>query len=250
MIAVSFDHVCKSFARHAGRMLIRERLTRLVRGERSERFQALTGVSFLLRHGESLGIVGHNGAGKSTILNLITGLCLPTAGRVVVDGRVAALLELGSGFHLDLTGAENLRMNAALLGLTRQETAARFPAIVDFAGIGDFIDEPLRTYSAGMMMRLAFAVAIHVDPDILLVDEVLGVGDYSFFEKCFQRIEAFRRGGKTIVCVSHSLDAIESLCSRVIWLDHGRVFADGPASLVLDRYRAHGGQARQAAIPN
>ena len=249
MIAVSFDQVGKSFPMHAGRMLIRERLSRLLRGERGERFQALTGVSFVLRHGECLGIIGHNGAGKSTILNLITGLCLPTAGRVVVQGRVAALLELGSGFHPDLTGSENVRINAALLGLTRQETAAQFQAIVDFADIGKFIHEPLRTYSAGMLMRLAFAVAIHVNPDILVVDEVLGVGDCSFFEKCLQRIEAFRRAGKTIVCVSHSLDAIESLCSRVIWLDHGRVFADGPTSLVLDRYRAHGGQARQPAMP-
>jgi len=249
MIAVSFDNVSKSFAMHAGRMLIRERLTRLVRGERGERFQALTGVSFLLRHGECLGIVGHNGAGKSTILNLITGLCLPTSGRVTVEGRVAALLELGSGFHPDLTGAENLRLNAALLGLTREETAARFASIVDFAGIGKFIHEPLRTYSAGMTMRLAFAVAIHVDPDILVVDEVLGVGDYGFFEKCLQRIEAFRRAGKTIVCVSHGLEMIESLCSRAIWLDHGRVLADGATSLVLDRYRAHGGEALQAAMP-
>jgi len=249
MIAVSFDRVSKSFALHAGRMLIRERLARFLRGERGERFQALTDVSFRLRHGECLGIVGHNGAGKSTILNLITGLCLPTSGRVAVEGRVAGLLELGSGFHPDLTGSENVRINAALLGLTRQETAARFPAIVDFAGIGKFIHEPLRTYSAGMTLRLAFAVAIHVDPDILLVDEFLGVGDSSFFEKCVQRIEAFREAGKTIVCVSHSLVALESLCSRAMWLDHGRVVADGPAPPVLDRYRAHGGEAWPAAMP-
>ena len=241
MIAVRFDHVTKSFARHAGRMLIRQRVKHWLRGAHRERFQALTDVSFALRHGECLGIVGPNGAGKSTILNLITGLCLPTEGRVAVDGKVAPLLELGSGFHPDLTGAENVRINAALLGLNRKQAAERIPAIVEFADIGDFIHEPLRTYSSGMIMRLAFAVAVHVDAGILVLDEVLGVGDQDFFEKCVRRIEEFRNAGKTLICVSHSLHAIESLCHRVIWLDHGRVIRDGPAAVVLHAYRETSG---------
>jgi ABC-type polysaccharide/polyol phosphate transport system ATPase subunit len=243
MIAVQFDCVAKSFARHAGRMLIRHRVKHWLRGWRHERFQALTDVSFALRHGERLGIVGPNGAGKSTVLNLITGLCLPTGGRVTVNGKVAPLLELGSGFHADLTGAENVRLNAALLGLSRKQAAERFPAIVEFADIGDFIHEPLRTYSSGMMMRLAFAVAIHVNADILVLDEVLGVGDQAFFEKCAQRIEDFRNAGKTLICVSHSLNSIESLCHRAIWLDHGRVIQDGPAADVLRAYRGASGHA-------
>ena len=156
---------------------------------------------------------------------------------------MAPLLELGSGFHADLTGAENVRLNAALLGLSRKQAAERFPAIVEFADIGDFIHEPLRTYSSGMMMRLAFAVAIHVNADILVLDEVLGVGDQAFFEKCAQRIEDFRNAGKTLICVSHSLNSIESLCHRAIWLDHGRVIQDGPAADVLRAYRGASGHA-------
>ena len=241
MIAVQFDRVAKSFARHGGRMLIRQRVKHWLRGGRHERFQALTDVSFALRHGECLGIVGPNGAGKSTILNLITSLCLPTEGRVTVNGKVAPLLELGSGFHPDLTGAENVRLNAALLGLSRKQAAERFPAIVEFADIGDFIHEPLRTYSSGMMMRLAFAVAVHINADILVLDEILGVGDQTFFEKCAQRVKDLRNAGKTLICVSHSLSSIESLCHRAIWLDHGRVIQDGPAAPVLDAYRGTSG---------
>jgi ABC-type polysaccharide/polyol phosphate transport system ATPase subunit len=207
-----------------------------------ERFDALTKVSFVLTHGECLGIVGHNGAGKSTVLNLITGLCLPSSGAVTVEGKVAALLDLGSGFHPELTGAENIQVNAALLGLTRRQTKEQFDSIVRFAGIGESIHEPLRTYSAGMVMRLAFAVAINVDPDILVIDEVLGVGDQEFVEKCVDRIEGFRRSGKTMICVSHSLQLIASLCDRVIWLDRGRIVMDGPAATVL---RAYGSPAHR-----
>jgi ABC-type polysaccharide/polyol phosphate transport system ATPase subunit len=150
---------------------------------------------------------------------------------------VAALLELGAGFHPDLTGAENVKVNAALLGLNGKEMRERFPEIVKFADIGDFIDEPLRTYSSGMMMRLAFAVAVHVDPDILVLDEVLAVGDQDFAEKCAARIETFRRAGKTMICASHSLPKIESLCERSLWLDHGRVMRIGPTPQVVRAYR-------------
>lgn len=244
MQAIRFENVTKSYPRHAGQLLLRQRVANLFGAKERERFQALSGVSFTLRHGECLGIIGHNGAGKSTMLNLITGLCLPTEGRVLVEGKVAALLELGSGFHADLTGAENVYINAALLGLSRRQATERFAAIVEFSGIGDFIHEPLRTYSSGMVMRLAFSVAIHVDADLLVVDEVLGVGDQSFFQKCVRRIEAFRGAGKTLICVSHSLPMIESLCDRVLWLDHGHLVEDGATRAVVDAYRATAGQPR------
>jgi ABC-type polysaccharide/polyol phosphate transport system ATPase subunit len=242
MAAIRFDHVTKSYPRHAGQLLLRQRLAHLFRGDTRQRFHALTDVSFALRQGECLGIIGHNGAGKSTMLNLITGLCLPSAGRVAVEGKVAALLELGSGFHPDLTGAENVRINAALLGLTRRLANERFGAIVEFSGIEDFIQEPLRTYSSGMVMRLAFSVAVHVDAEILVVDEVLGVGDQAFFKKCVGRIEEFRRAGKTLVCVSHSIPMIQSLCDRVLWLNHGRLVEDGPTAGVVQAYTECAGQ--------
>lgn len=238
MVAVRFDRVTKTFPRHTGHMWLRQRLANWIHRRHRERFEALANLSFDLRHGECLGIIGHNGAGKSTLLSLITGLCLPSAGAVTVKGKVAALLELGSGFHPDLTGAENLKLQAAMLGLSRKEVKERFDSIVQFSGVEEFIDEPLRTYSSGMVVRLAFAVAINVDPDILLIDEVLGVGDRMFFEKCVERIEEFRRTGKTMICVSHSLPMISSLCDRAIWLDHGRIVMDGPAPAIIDAYSA------------
>lgn len=237
MIAIQFDHVTKSFPRHAGQLLLRQRLTNWIQGVDREHFSALTDVSFEVARGECLGIVGLNGAGKSTTLNLITGLCRPTSGTVTVKGKVAALLELGAGFHPDLTGTENVYVNAALLGLNRKETRNRFPEIVKFADIGDFIDEPLRTYSSGMMMRLAFAVAVHVDPDILVLDEILAVGDQDFAEKCAERIETFRRANKTMIFASHSLPKIASLCERSLWLDHGHVVRIGPTSQVVRAYQ-------------
>jgi ABC-type polysaccharide/polyol phosphate transport system ATPase subunit len=217
-------------------MLLRDRLARLLQPSPRERFYALRDVSFSVDHGESLAVIGSNGAGKSTLLNVATGLCSPSEGLVNVNGRIAALLELGSGFHPDLTGAENVRINAALLGLNRRQVRERFDKIVEFSGIGDFIDEPLRTYSTGMMMRLAFSVAINVDPDILIIDEVLGVGDHAFFTKCFERIMDFRLGGKTILCVSHSLPTLEKLCDRAIWLDHGRLVKTGTVRQVIQAY--------------
>jgi len=190
-----------------------------------------------VQHGESVGVIGHNGAGKSTLLNLATNLSRPDQGRVEVNGRVAALLELGAGFHPDLTGAENVRINAALMGLSRREVREKFDEMVAFAEIGDFIDEPLRTYSTGMVMRLAFAVAVTVDPDVLIIDEVLGVGDVAFFAKCQERIMQFRRTGKTILCVSHSSATLKDLCTRAIWLDHGRIVGDGAIMGVVEAYQ-------------
>jgi ABC-type polysaccharide/polyol phosphate transport system ATPase subunit len=234
--AISFENVSKRFSKHAGQILLRDRMSRFLQRRDRAQFYALRNVSFAVERGDSLAIIGGNGAGKSTLLNIATRLCLPSEGVVTVRGRVAALLELGSGFHPDLTGAENVRINAALLGLNRAETRERFDAIVEFSDIGDFIDEPLRTYSTGMGMRLAFSVAVNVDPDILIIDEVLGVGDQAFFQKCLDRIHRFRHAGKTILCVSHSFSTLETLCNQAIWLDHGRLLAAGPTKQVIRAY--------------
>jgi lipopolysaccharide transport system ATP-binding protein len=199
-------------------------------------FWALRDVSFTIEPGEAVGIVGRNGAGKSTLLRLVCGLGRPTSGRARTTGRVAALLELGVGFHPHLTGRENLYVSAVVAGLRRSEAAARFDAIVRFAEIEPFIDEPLRTYSSGMKMRLAFAVAMHVDPDILIVDEALAVGDGDFQAKCVERIAEFRRAGVTLVLVSHDLQMVQRFCTRALWLQHGQLIADGPAAQVTDAY--------------
>jgi ABC-type polysaccharide/polyol phosphate transport system ATPase subunit len=171
------------------------------------------------------------------LLNIATGLCDPSDGAVTVEGRVEALLELGAGFHPDLTGAENLRIKASLMGLTRRQVRERFDQIVEFSELGQFIDEPLRTYSVGMGMRLAFAVAINVDPELLIIDEVLGVGDQNFFNKCVDKIMEFRHAGKSMLCVSHALDTLERLCDRGLWLEHGQVVKIGKVSEVLKAYR-------------
>jgi ABC-2 type transport system ATP-binding protein len=244
--ALRFDHVTKTFVHHTGQLLLRERVVQLFRGSRIPPFEALTDVSFELAAGDSLGLIGSNGAGKSTLLNLATGLAEPNSGAIEVQGRVAALLELGAGFHPDLTGAENVRVNAALMGLSRRETNERFDEIVDFSGLREFINEPLRVYSSGMTVRLAFSVAVSTNPDVLLMDEVVGLGDQAFYAKCLEKIRAFQREGKTIVIASHSVELIGLLCQRILWLDHGRVRALG-TSEVVDAYRESGPQSTLAA---
>jgi ABC-type polysaccharide/polyol phosphate transport system ATPase subunit len=237
--ALRFNHVTKTFAHRAGQMLLRDRLLDLARpSKRRSRFEALTDVSFALEAGESLGLIGANGAGKSTILNLATGLSLADQGSIDVSGRVTALLELGAGFHYDLTGAENLRVNAAMMGMTRQQVAERFESIVEFSGVREFLDEPMRVYSAGMTVRLAFSVAVAADPDVLLVDEVLGLGDQQFYAKCLGKIREFQSLGKTIVLASHSTELITMLCQRVLWLEKGRVKMEGGAEEVVAAYKA------------
>jgi ABC-type polysaccharide/polyol phosphate transport system ATPase subunit len=218
-------------------MLLRDRVRHILKPAQHEKFYALKDISFTLNHGESVAVVGANGAGKSTLLNLATGLCRPNQGRIDVLGRIAPLLELGSGFHPDLTGTENVRINASLLGLSRREVREKYDAIVEFSELGDFINEPLRTYSSGMIMRLAFSVAVCVDPDILIIDEILAVGDMSFHAKCQEKIMQFRRSGKTILCVSHSPATLMDLCERGLWLDHGRLMADGPLTRVVNAYK-------------
>lgn len=240
---IEFENVSKSF-RHGGGepKLLRAHLREWLRRSQHREFFALRKVSFRIDEGESVAVVGRNGAGKSTLLSLVAGLTQPVQGKVTVRGRTAALLELGAGFHPDLTGVENLRLNASLLGLSRGRTAEVFDSIVAFADIGDFIYEPIRTYSMGMTMRLAFAVAIHVDPDILIVDEVLAVGDQAFQEKCQERICRFKQEGKTLLFVSHSGPLVGQLCERAIWLERGHVLRDGPAGDVLAAYAAYSAQ--------
>jgi len=235
MSVIEVQNVSKKFPRHAGQMLLRNHLTRLLAGRREDPFFALKRVSFSVERGESLAVIGSNGAGKSTLLGLVAGVSRPDEGTVAVHGRVTALLELGSGFHPDLTGRENIRLNAALLGLSRRQTAEAFEHIVEFSGIREFIDEPLRTYSTGMVMRLAFSVAIHRDPEVLLIDEVLAVGDAAFQAKCIEKVHEFRNAGKTLLCVSHST-MIRQLCDRAIWLDHGELILSGTVGDVLEAY--------------
>jgi homopolymeric O-antigen transport system ATP-binding protein len=203
-------------------------------------FWALHDVSLDVRRGEMFGIIGANGAGKSTLLKVMARVVRPTSGRVRIRGRVAPLLELGAGFDPELTGRENVFINGATLGLTRRQIETRFDRIVDFAGLWDFIDAPLRTYSTGMTARLGFAVATDVEPDILIVDEVLSVGDMEFAQRSGERMLSFRERGSTILLVSHALDVVQAMCSRAVWLAHGRVQAIGPASEVVALYKASG----------
>jgi ABC-type polysaccharide/polyol phosphate transport system ATPase subunit len=239
MTAIEFQSVTKSFPWHAGRLLLRHRVANWLGGQRGERFYALKNISFKLQEGEGLALVGPNGAGKSTLLALVAGLATPDTGAVAVNGRVAGLLELGSGFHPDLTGVENVRVNASLMGLSRQRTADLFDQIVEFSGIGEFIREPLRTYSTGMIMRLAFSVAINMDPEILLIDEMLAVGDQAFQAKCFKRIHQFRHAGKTLLCASHMTSMVQELCGRAIWLNRGELIMSGRIRDVIEAYAGH-----------
>ena len=200
-------------------------------------FWALRNINLRVDKGEVFALLGPNGSGKSTLLQIISGILQPTSGRVHCSGRIAALLELGSGFHPELTGAENLVLNAALLGLSRRKTNQLFDRIVEFSGIGEFIGDPLRTYSSGMIMRLAFSVAIQCEPDILLIDEVLGVGDASFQEKSKEALVSFRRAGKSLLFVSHSPASVREMCDRALWIDHGSVMMDGSVKAVLEAYQ-------------
>lgn len=199
-------------------------------------FHALNKINFHVEKGEILGIIGHNGAGKSTLLKILTGVAFPTSGKVVINGRIASLLELGSGFNPELSGIENIFFNGSLNGLSNKEIKEKIPSIIEFVDIGDYINEPVRSYSSGMFARLAFATAINVDPDILIIDEILSVGDVGFQVKCMEKFVEFREKGKTIIFVSHSLDVVKKFCGRVIWLDRGEIAADGNPVINVERY--------------
>jgi len=210
----------------------------LTRGlARENAIAALEDVSFSVGPGEAMGVVGGNGSGKSTLLKVVSGILKPSAGRVEVNGRLAALIELGAGFHPEISGRENVYVNGAVLGLSRKEIDRRFDDIVEFSGLGDFIQEPVKNYSSGMYVRLGFAVAVHTDPDVLLVDEVLAVGDEAFAHRCIRRIEELLASGRTLLFVSHALDLVEDLCDRVLWLDGGRARLLGSPRRVVDAYR-------------
>src|SRR6266487_2147022 len=238
MTVIEFANVSKRFTiHHDRRNSIQERIAGLFRPRaRGETFWALRDVSFSVGQGESLGLVGPNGAGKSTALKLMTRILEPTSGAVKLRGRVAALLELGSGFQPDLSGRENVCLNGSLMGFSKRDMQARLEEIVEFSEVGDFIDMQVKHYSSGMYTRLAFAVATAVDPDILITDEVLAVGDEGFQRKCMERIYRFRQMGKTIIFVSHALETVRLLCDHAIWLDHGAARATGSASGVIDSY--------------
>jgi ABC-type polysaccharide/polyol phosphate transport system ATPase subunit len=197
---------------------------------------ALKNVSFEVHRGEAFGVVGRNGSGKSTLLKLISGILKPTSGTVAVNGRVAALIELGAGFHPEITGRENIYINGIMLGLSRREIEQRFDQIVAFSGIADFIDQPVKTYSSGMYVRLGFAVAVHVDPEILLIDEVLAVGDEEFSARCIAKIQEMKYRGVTLLFVTHQLDQVRNLCDRAVWLDHGQIEYIGDPARVVDEY--------------
>jgi len=204
-----------------------------------EDLRALSGVHLQVKRGDAVGVIGRNGAGKTTLMKVIARVLRPREGSVAIRGLVAPLLELGAGFDTELTGRESVFLNGAILGRTRKEMVQRFDGIVEFSGLAHFIDAPLRTYSTGMVARLGFAIATDVHPDILLLDEVLSVGDLEFQQKCIQRIEEFLGGGATLILVSHAPQAVQQLCRRVVWLEAGQIVADGPAAQVLEAFVTH-----------
>src|SRR3954471_2332055 len=242
MNAITLTRASKVYRRYSRRhqfttlksALLSRSLTRDLRPD--ETFAAMRDVTFDVPRGRTLGVIGRNGSGKSTLLKLVAGITKPTSGTVHVDGRISALIELGAGFHPEISGRENVYINGIMLGLTKREIHERFDEIVDFAELREFIDAPVKTYSSGMYMRLGFAVAIHVNPDVLLVDEVLAVGDEGFTHKCLDKFSEFRRRGKTILIVTHSLPLVERLCDEAVWLDAGEKQAEGDPKRVVDAY--------------
>src|SRR5216117_728311 len=242
MNAIELTNVTKVYRRYARRKQFATLKSALLTGSLiqdlrpEEKFPALQDVSFAVPAGKTYGMIGRNGSGKSTALKLVAGITKPTSGIVRVNGRVSALIELGAGFHPEISGRENVFINGIMLGLTKREVVRRFDEIVDFAEMKDFIDAPVKTYSSGMYMRLGFAVAIHVDPDVLLVDEVLAVGDEGFTHKCLDKFAEIRRRGKTILLVTHSLSLVERFCDEALWLDDGHAQAHGDPRRVVDRY--------------
>jgi lipopolysaccharide transport system ATP-binding protein len=234
--AVVVDGVSKRFRLYREKASsLKERFTRL-RGSVYEEYWALKDVSLAVPRGTTFGLIGHNGSGKSTLLRLMAGIHRPTSGAIAVDGRVSALLELGAGFHPELTGRENIFLNAAILGLTRREIGSKIDEIIDFAGLGEFIDSPVKIYSSGMFVRLGFSVAVHVEPDILIIDEVIAVGDEDFQRRCFDHLYGLRNQGATIILVTHSLNLVQTICDNAAWLDHGELRAVGAAAEVVHQY--------------
>jgi lipopolysaccharide transport system ATP-binding protein len=243
MAVIVVNNLCKQYTLGAQQeaTMLREKLLSLLRrpfakSAPKEILQALTDVSFKISQGEIVGIIGRNGAGKSTLLKILSRVTYPTSGTVKVIGRVSSLLEVGTGFHDELTGRENIYLNGSILGMRKKEVDVKLDAIVDFAGVDRFIETPIKRYSSGMRLRLGFAVAAHLDPDVLIVDEVLAVGDAGFQKKCLATMEGLRNGGRTVLFVSHNMAAVENLCTRGIWIDQGRLKLDGPTREVIEAY--------------
>ncbi|MBE2250558.1 MAG: ABC transporter ATP-binding protein [Myxococcus sp.] len=243
--AIVLDNVTKHFQKRSKRneiTTLKSEVVRILKGQRklvepATHIEALKGVNLVVPRGTTMGIVGRNGSGKSTLLKLVTGIYAPTSGTVQVNGRISALLELGAGFHPDFTGRENILINGIILGMSRAEVKSRVDQIIEFAELGDFIDEPVRTYSSGMFMRLAFAVATHVDPEILIIDEILSVGDAHFGKKSSAKMNEFRQSGKTILFVTHDLGSIETWCDTAVWIDGGKTRMVGDPRQVVGAYR-------------
>lgn len=247
-VAIRARGVGKSFRGTGRATSLKERILRMGHGT-AEPFEALRDVNLEIAAGQTVGLIGHNGSGKSTLLKILTGILRPTTGTVEVNGRVSSLLELGAGFNGELSGRDNIYLNASLLGLSRKETDGLFDSIVEFSELEEFIDNPVKHYSSGMYVRLGFAVAVHVDPDILLVDEVLAVGDEAFARKCLDKIAEFQREGRTILFVTHSLNLVDEICDRGVVLDHGRVVFDGDPQFATGTLRALLGTAEDTVAP-
>lgn len=235
-IAISVAEASKLFRLQKQRTF-KELLPALFGGQKAvEHFWALENINLKIKKGETVGIIGPNGAGKSTLLKLMAGVTKPTKGKITLNGKIAPLIELGAGFHPELTGRENIFLNGIILGLSKKEVTDRFSEIVDFAELWEFIDQPIKHYSSGMYLRLAFSVAVHTNPDILLIDEILAVGDDNFRKKCFKRMEEFKKAGVTIILVSHALEQIQKFCTRAIYLNEHRVIVDGKVEEVSEKY--------------
>ena len=241
--AIKVENLVKLYRRSSAGHQLRTLKSALLEGslvqgiKDEEAIHAVRDISFEVKPGEAVGLIGSNGSGKSTLLKMAAGILKPTTGTIDVEGRVAALIELGAGFHPEISGRENIFINGAVLGLSRRQLEERYDSIVEFSGLANFIEEPVKNYSSGMYVRLGFAVAIHTDPDVLMVDEVLSVGDEAFAHRCLRRIEEFLGRGKTLLLVSHSLTLIEEICDRAIWLEKGEIKADGHPRRVVDAYR-------------
>jgi ABC-type polysaccharide/polyol phosphate transport system ATPase subunit len=245
VVAVQVDGVSKRFRRQTVQpsTTLKSAIVDFLRGHQVAEpptvFQALKDITFRVPSGHTLGIIGRNGSGKSTVLKLLAGIYRPDHGKIMVHGKVGALLELGAGFHPEFSGRENIFINGIVLGLSKREIRQQLDDIIRFAELEDFIDEPVKTYSSGMYLRLGFSVAVHADPDILLIDEILAVGDEGFFQKCYDKLAAFRRRGKTIILVSHDLGTVSRWCDTVVWIEDGMVQAQGLPQRVVDLYRQH-----------
>lgn len=236
-IAIKVDHVYKSFNIYYDRAnTLKERMLFFARNKRREKREVLNDINLDIRKGETVALIGVNGSGKSTLLKLMTQIIFPNKGTIETNGKLTSLLELGAGFHPDFSGRENIYFNSSIFGLTKKEIDARLDQIIEFSELKDFIDNPVRTYSSGMYMRLAFSVAINVDADILLIDEILSVGDQHFQEKCFNKMRELKKEGKTMVFVTHSMEAVKNLCDRAVWLYNGKVRMDGNTEEVVNEY--------------